>query len=164
MSECKECKHDGNQSIFPSACTGCGGDGEGKNFEPMTKKISESDVCTKCKLSKLEPKLCTGTPTGHIFCKQRRPTLDKLIAHYRDSEWRNVDELTLNHGAVLLFSPEWIDEDFNPSGTREGFRNETDTGPIYSAKWNPCQDCWDTEENSKPTKFKVLPLPEKDDG
>lgn len=29
---CKNCKHDGNQSVFPSGCTGCG-DSEYKNFE-----------------------------------------------------------------------------------------------------------------------------------
>ena len=29
---CFSCKHDGMQSVFKSGCTGCGGDGEYKNF------------------------------------------------------------------------------------------------------------------------------------
>lgn len=30
--DCRNCRHDGNQSIFPSGCTGCGGYGEMINF------------------------------------------------------------------------------------------------------------------------------------
>ena len=29
---CFSCKHDGMQMIFKSGCTGCGGDGEYRNF------------------------------------------------------------------------------------------------------------------------------------
>lgn len=31
--ECFNCEYDGFQSVFPSKCTGCGGDGEIKNFK-----------------------------------------------------------------------------------------------------------------------------------
>lgn len=30
--DCCDCKHNGNQSIFKSGCTGCGGNGEMNNF------------------------------------------------------------------------------------------------------------------------------------
>lgn len=31
--ECFSCEHDGFQQFFKSACTGCGGDGELRNFK-----------------------------------------------------------------------------------------------------------------------------------
>lgn len=34
--ECFSCKNDGFQNIFPSACTGCGGNGELINFKLRT--------------------------------------------------------------------------------------------------------------------------------
>jgi hypothetical protein len=30
---CKKCIHNGKQMIYPSGCTGCGGNGEGRNFK-----------------------------------------------------------------------------------------------------------------------------------
>ena len=32
---CKSCKHNGNQMIYPSACTGCGSDGEKRHYEAI---------------------------------------------------------------------------------------------------------------------------------
>ena len=42
---------------------------------------------------------------------------------------------------VIGYNKEWINEDFNPSGTRIGFLS--DVG-FHSAKWNNDQDCYDT--------------------
>ena len=38
--DCNTCVNNGNQMIYPSGCTGCG-DGEYKNFKPMTQTASE---------------------------------------------------------------------------------------------------------------------------
>lgn len=75
--------------------------------------------------------------------------------------WQPIETLKQSDGAVILYSEDWVDEDFNPTGTREGFRNESDTGPIYSAAWNPCQDCWDTDEDSKPSHWCRFSRPPK---
>ncbi len=42
---------------------------------------------------------------------------------------------------VIAYHEKWIDEDFNPNGTRVGFIQ--DDGFI-SASWNNEQDCYDT--------------------
>ena len=73
------------------------------------------------------------------------------------ANWNSIDSLTMDDFVVLIFSEEWKDTDFNPEGIREGFRNETNDGPIVSAKWNGCYDCWDTEHDSKPTHWAPRP-------
>lgn len=53
-------------------------------------------------------------------------------------KWNKVSEKELPHGEeVIAFNKKWIDEDFNPNGTRVGFLG--DDGFI-SAEWN---DEWD---------------------
>lgn len=42
---------------------------------------------------------------------------------------------------VLAFNPDWIDEDFNPSGTRIGFEG---VDGFISAHWWDYQDCYMT--------------------
>ena len=42
---------------------------------------------------------------------------------------------------VIGYNKEWVDKDFNPSGTRIGFLS--DTG-FFSAKWIDDQDCYTT--------------------
>lgn len=57
-------------------------------------------------------------------------------------EWNKVSEVELPFGEeVIAFNEKWIDEDFNPNGTRVGFMQ--DDGFI-SATWNNEQDCYDT--------------------
>lgn len=73
-------------------------------------------------------------------------------------QWSPVSLANPPHGVpVWLWSKEWIDEDFNPTGVREGHYIE-DLGYI-SCGWDPCQDCFTTIENSKPEKwtFKIQP-------
>ena len=56
--------------------------------------------------------------------------------------WNKVSEKELPFGEeVIAFNKEWIDEDFNPNGTRVGFLQ--DDG-FVSATWNNEQDCYDT--------------------
>ena len=42
---------------------------------------------------------------------------------------------------VIAFHPKWIDEDFNPNGTRIGFLSD---GGFTSAFWWDYQDCYET--------------------
>lgn len=35
---CKTCKHNGNQNIYQSGCTGCGADAEFLHYEPARKE------------------------------------------------------------------------------------------------------------------------------
>lgn len=52
---------------------------------------------------------------------------------------------------LWLFSPEFIDEDFNPSGVVDGHWN-CDAGWVCWS-WNGCQDCYDTLEGQGPTHY-----------
>ena len=67
----------------------------------------------------------------------------------RAPQWILVKTQNSPHGIpVLLWSKEWVDEDFNPTSVREGHFVE---GEGYtSCGWNPCQDVFTTEENSSP--------------
>ncbi len=72
--------------------------------------------------------------------------------------WQPIEKL--KYGIpVLIYDPAWIDPDFNPKGIREGFRNEDNTGPIWSAKWNDCGDCWETMIDDGGTHWKAQPQP-----
>lgn len=57
-------------------------------------------------------------------------------------KWNKVSEKELPFGdEVIAFNEKWINEDFNPNGTRIGFLQEE--GFTY-ATWNNEQDCYDT--------------------
>ena len=57
-------------------------------------------------------------------------------------EWNKVSDKEIPFGEeVIAFNEKWIDEDFNPNGTRVGFMQ--DDGFI-SATWNNDDDCYDT--------------------
>ncbi|MEW8051283.1 MAG: hypothetical protein AB2754_15945 [Candidatus Thiodiazotropha endolucinida] len=71
--------------------------------------------------------------------------------------WQPIETLKVGGDAVLLFAEEWKDPDFNPTGVREGFRNESDDGPIYSARWNDCHECWETVINHEATHWMPRP-------
>ena len=47
---------------------------------------------------------------------------------------------------VIAFNRRWIDEDFNPNGTRIGFLNENDD--FTSAYWWDEQDCYEINDGS----------------
>jgi len=73
-------------------------------------------------------------------------------------QWILVEETDSPHGVpVFLWSEEWIDDDFNPTGIREGHFVEGDG--YTSCGWDPCQDVFTTEERSTPTmwSFKIKP-------
>lgn len=62
---------------------------------------------------------------------------------------------------VIGFNPEWIDEDFNPEGTRVCFKADSGEKGWCSAKWNNCHDCYDEDYNTAPTHYMVIPTTKK---
>lgn len=55
-----------------------------------------------------------------------------------------TDELPPEGEEVIFFNKKWIDEDFNPKGTRIGVYYDI----FYkSAKWCGSQDCYNTMSN-----------------
>ena len=73
--------------------------------------------------------------------------------------WQPIETLKQTGTFVLLYSEDWIDEDFNPEGIREGFRDENDDGPIISSKWDGCHDYWKTEICFNATHWMPRPKP-----
>lgn len=55
---------------------------------------------------------------------------------------------------VDLFNPEWIDEDFNPEGIREGCKTDMPDQPWVSCVWNSSYDEYNTDEVSSPTHWR----------
>lgn len=55
---------------------------------------------------------------------------------------------------VDLFNPEWIDEDFNPEGIREGCKTDMADQPWVSCVWNSSFDEYVTDEISSPTHWR----------
>lgn len=62
---------------------------------------------------------------------------------------------------VWLWSSEWVDEDFNPEGIREGFYNDDENWT--SCGWNACQDVYTTDETSVPERWAYRIGPKIDD-
>ncbi|HCM34142.1 DUF551 domain-containing protein [Chryseobacterium sp.] len=62
---------------------------------------------------------------------------------------------------VIGFSKEWIDEDFNPDGTRECFHCGLDviTTEWISAKWCNYHDCWHDDTKTTPSHWMPYPKP-----
>lgn len=59
-----------------------------------------------------------------------------------NNNWFEIKDCLPEQGEeVLFFNKEWIDEDFNPTGTRTGFYNDDDF--ITAHYWNE-QDCYVT--------------------
>ena len=56
---------------------------------------------------------------------------------------------------VLLYSKDWIDDDFVPRGIVEGYYNP-DLG-FVGAFWNPCHDTWDAVQDCLPTHWMDQP-------
>jgi hypothetical protein len=93
----------------------------------------------------------------------------KLLDSYRPigidkGNWYEIDEsIKPPDGMIVLgYSPNWVDEDFNPTGVRECFLNE---GEWNSCKWDNDQDTWWNDEtwqqktDGPPTHFMLRPEP-----
>lgn len=89
-----------------------------------------------------------------------------------ENNWNNLSEKRPDEGIeIICFNPEWIDEDFNPNGTRIGFMDGE--GNFTTAHWWNDQDCYMTiskeevegneafsnhiQENTEPTHWIEIP-------
>ncbi len=67
----------------------------------------------------------------------------RIIDQTNDDGWKKYrEELPPPGVEVLAYHPDWIDEDFNPTGTRIGFQIEDED--FTSAYWWNYQDCYMT--------------------
>lgn len=79
--------------------------------------------------------------------------------------WKELKKEKPENGIeIICFNPEWIDEDFNPNGTRIGFLN--DDYEFTTAYWWDYQDCYMTicgafsehiQNNTEPTHWMEIP-------
>lgn len=60
--------------------------------------------------------------------------MDKWLKYSKQKPEKGVEVIAYHH--------EWVDEDFNPNGTRVGFLNGNDE--FTSAYWWDEQDCYET--------------------
>jgi hypothetical protein len=75
-----------------------------------------------------------------------------------NNNWILVSEQKPEIGIeVLGFSKEWIDEDFNPTGQRVCFLNESKDGYWLSAEWLDYQDTYVTDDKTAPTHWMPRP-------
>lgn len=81
---------------------------------------------------------------------------EKLLAAVTANEWDFIITAPKDGSPLRLFAPYLIDEDFNPSGSVEGYWQDDDGW--VGAVWNSCQDCWDRKK-IKPTHWMKLPEP-----
>lgn len=66
--------------------------------------------------------------------------------------WLFVKDVQAPHGVpVWCWNPEWVSEDFNPEGIREGFWN--DDGYWTTCGWDACQDVFTTIDNQIPVMW-----------
>lgn len=83
-----------------------------------------------------------------------------LRGNEEPTSWKPVNNTDSPEQAhwFLGYSPEWVDDDFNPQGIRECISLDVGETRFYlSAKWNNDLDCWDTEETTVPTFWMDIP-------
>ncbi|WP_428663437.1 hypothetical protein [Runella sp.] len=79
-----------------------------------------------------------------------------LLIWFSDTkkEWILTAEMPLVEGEeVIAHHSEWIDEDYNPKGTRIGFLLD---GKFVTAVWNNYQDYYNTEDDLMPTHYQII--------
>jgi len=76
-----------------------------------------------------------------------------------DDNWILTTEKLPKTFPVLCYSPEFIDDDFNPLGIREG--HYTDSVGWTTVEWFDHQDCYNTDITKVPTHWKKCIPPEK---
>ena len=69
----------------------------------------------------------------------------------------NLENTPNNGKEVVGFSPEWIDEDFNPKGTRMCFTTDAGESGWCSAKWVDSMDEYNTDYETIPTHICMVP-------
>ena len=94
----------------------------------------------------IQEKNCTNE-----LCKNDHHQLQIWLEELRSLKslfkWRKVsEELPPLGEEVIFYNPAWVDEDFNPKGTRIGFRLDEDY--VSSYYWSD-QDCYMTISHSE---------------
>ena len=93
--------------------------------------------------------------TAARFWRELKNTLSE-IKEIRPG-WISAEntELVPEGTEVIGYSAKWIDEDFNPKGTRACFLNGD--GTWVSAKWYDYQDTYQDDDKIPPTHFMLIP-------
>ena len=121
------------------------------------------------------------TMTAHIAArdsviKDQQATINQLKKNAEQARlkacntWALVNEQPPNGIPLVCYHPDWIDEDFNPNGVREGFYNlNGEPDDWTTAKWNNCSDRymtfydtpshWMLPEPLEVTELKAAPPP-----
>ena len=87
-------------------------------------------------------KLCTFDDFEYADIQVAFEEGAKWADNHSKSPWLKYKDKKPEVGVeVIAFNPKWIDEDFNPNGTRIGFLS--DDG-FTSAFWWDYQDCYET--------------------
>lgn len=74
--------------------------------------------------------------------------------------WYPIEDIAgmeQNYVSLLLYSPKFVDLDFNPEGVIEG--HFQDEGGWTAAIWNNDQDCFDTVMCLEPTHYMIKSTP-----
>ena len=71
--------------------------------------------------------------------------------------WMPISDAAKRYVSVWLYSADFVDEDFNPTGVVDGYWNDDLGWTVWW--WNGCHDCYDTISMVAPTHFaqKVSP-------
>jgi len=71
-------------------------------------------------------------------------------------EWNNIATAPADE-PLWLWAPDWVDEDFNPSGVKDGFWSDADGWVVWG--WDACNDVFTTIDGANPTKwaYKIKP-------
>ncbi len=79
------------------------------------------------------------------------------------NNWIKIEETTVidYDFEVIGFNPEWVDEDFNPDGTRICFQTDAGEKGWCSSKWIDYQDCYYADHKSAPTHVMRIPVTPK---
>lgn len=65
--------------------------------------------------------------------------------------WNKIEKVPKDGTPILLWSIDFIDEDFNPTGIIDGYFDEQ-LGWM-GAVWDGCRDSWETKEYLEPSHF-----------
>lgn len=116
-------------------------------------EMTASDAYHHC-VDMIEPHVIhnpQGSECGdNSLCASVCESLRFLIDHWKMTQWVSIDKATDQEGDVLLYVPDLVDEDFNPTGVIEGHWQDVDGW--VGAVWCPVQDYWKYRAVS-PTHF-----------
>ena len=102
-------------------------------------------ICRKCGDGRFE-----DTADAVAWLKEPEPRGQE------DGAWRPIETAPKDGTPVRLYAAALVHEDFNPSGSVEGYWQD-DEGWV-GALWDGCQDCWNAT-TIRPSHWQPLPAP-----